>query len=407
MKKTLLLSMIASTMIMAGGDIAPVEPAVVAPVVESGWKFSGQGVFYYETSDFYWNGPQQNLFNQDSALANVGLQLTATNDNLVGGVGFGVQLNGLGTLGLDEDVVSYPMQMAGDSLNGGYVSQLYLTYGMGNTSLKVGRQELPKSLSPFAFSEDWNVFKNTFDAALVVNTDIPNTTLVGAWVRDANQNGYAWYYLNGWGSIGNMNEFNKANGSDGIWMLTAQNKSIENLTLTGSLYYANDYANILWLDAGYDAGFANIGIQGGAVWLDAGGTTDTKAFGIKASKKLFDVVNASVAYSHINDSSAGIFNVGGATSTLYTSMLAEQYAFGDINDNNKFVLRADADVLGGNIGGALGYTDFGDDTDTKEFDISYSKKITDNIDASATYAYIDYRNGNDFNIIRLIGRYNF
>ncbi|CUV65648.1 conserved exported hypothetical protein [Sulfurovum sp. enrichment culture clone C5] len=410
MKKTLLLSMIVSTMIFAGGDIAPVEPAVVAPVApvaESGWKFSGQGVFYYETSDFYWNGPQQNLFNQDSALANVGLQLTATNDNLVGGVGFGVQLNGLGTLGLEEDVVSHPMQMAGDSLNSAYISQLYLTYGINNTSLKVGRQELPKALSPFAFSEDWNVFKNTFDAALVVNTDIPNTTLVGAWVRDANQNGYAWYYLHGWGSTGNMNEFNKANGSDGIWMLTAQNKSIENLTLTGSLYYANDYANILWLDAGYDAGFANIGLQGGAVWLDAGGTTDTKAFGIKASKKLFDVVNASVAYSHINDSSAGIFNVGGATSTLYTSMLAEQYAFGDINDNNKFVLRADADVLGGNIGGALGYTDFGDDTDTKEFDISYSKKITDNIDASATYAYIDYRNGNDFNIIRLIGRYNF
>ncbi len=32
MKKTLLLSVVASTMIMAGGDIAPVEPVVEAPV---------------------------------------------------------------------------------------------------------------------------------------------------------------------------------------------------------------------------------------------------------------------------------------------------------------------------------------------------------------------------------------
>ncbi len=31
MKKTLLLSVVASTMIMAGGDIAPVEPVVEAP----------------------------------------------------------------------------------------------------------------------------------------------------------------------------------------------------------------------------------------------------------------------------------------------------------------------------------------------------------------------------------------
>ncbi|MDQ1325057.1 MAG: hypothetical protein QG564_181, partial [Campylobacterota bacterium] len=31
MKKTLLLSVVASTMIMAGGDIAPVEPAVETP----------------------------------------------------------------------------------------------------------------------------------------------------------------------------------------------------------------------------------------------------------------------------------------------------------------------------------------------------------------------------------------
>ena len=58
MKKTLLLSVVASTMIMAGGSIAPVEPVVEAPVVAeaSGWDFSGQAVVYYQTSDKFGMG---------------------------------------------------------------------------------------------------------------------------------------------------------------------------------------------------------------------------------------------------------------------------------------------------------------------------------------------------------------
>ena len=50
MKKTLLLSVVASTMIMAGGDIAPVEP-VVAPVEVSPWEWSGTAKVYYQTMD--------------------------------------------------------------------------------------------------------------------------------------------------------------------------------------------------------------------------------------------------------------------------------------------------------------------------------------------------------------------
>ncbi len=69
-----------------------------------------------------------------------------------------------------------------DITDGGWIGEAYLTYGIGNTSIKAGRQTLPKSLSPFAYSENWNVFENTFDALLIVNTDISNTTLVGAWV---------------------------------------------------------------------------------------------------------------------------------------------------------------------------------------------------------------------------------
>ena len=62
MKKTLLLSVVASAVVMAGGDIAPVEPAVEAPVVEetaSNWDFNGQAVIYYQTTD---KGAANDLF---------------------------------------------------------------------------------------------------------------------------------------------------------------------------------------------------------------------------------------------------------------------------------------------------------------------------------------------------------
>jgi len=236
MKKTLLLSVVASTMIMAGGTIAPVEPVVEtpAPVAEaSGWDFSGQAVVYYQTSDAFGNG---DLFEQATSIADAGLKLGAVNKDLFGGIGAGVEVNGLTTLGLEHSVVSNVMEAFGSKIKGGWISQAYLTYAAGNTSFKVGRQELPKSLSPFAFSEGWNVFKNSFDAAVVVNTDLPSTTLVGAWVHAANST--APFARED--ASTDISQFGKLNENDGVYMLTAQNKAIDGLTLTGTYYLAPD-----------------------------------------------------------------------------------------------------------------------------------------------------------------------
>ena len=184
MKKTLLLSVVASTMIMAGGTIAPVPAPAPAPVVEaSGWDFGGQGVLYYQTRD----NMAMDLFESEVSKAAAGIQLRAENKALLGGFGVGFEISGISDLYLYDDVVSGLIQNASNGLDprdedtvnsSAAFTQAYLTYGIGNTSIKVGRQNLPKALSPFAFSEGWNVFKNSFEAALVVNTDIPDTTLV-------------------------------------------------------------------------------------------------------------------------------------------------------------------------------------------------------------------------------------
>jgi len=417
MKKLLILSAAASAVLMAGGDIAPVEPAVAAPVVEqsSGWDFSGQAVVYYQTNDAV------DLFDQKSSVADFGLQLRAVNKDVFAGIGAGVEVSGLSTLNLENYLVSGVMQTTGKLVNGndiddisdgGWISQMYLTYGVANTTFKLGRQELPKALSPFAFSENWNVFKNTFDAALVVNTDIANTTIVGAWVGGANYNGVTKDPTTGnVVNAFNMTDFNSVNDDDGIYMLTVQNKSIEGLTLTGTYYYAagQDNANdthILWGDAHYTFGDYCAAAQVGTVMNDDF-DNDTVAFGLKAGGK-FDIFNASIAYSNVNDGDSGLFNVGGVKTPLYTQMILNQNAIR--TDNDTFVARVGAKVLGGNIGLAYDYTtdNSNNDNDYQELDLTYKTKVfNDTTTLFAGYIYSDYDKTGDANTLRFWARYNF
>jgi hypothetical protein len=415
MKKTLLLSVVASTMIMAGGSIAPVEPVVEtpAPVAEtSAWDFSGQAVVYYQTVE----AGTGSLFEQSNAGANAGVQLRAVNKDLFAGIGAGVEVSGLSTLGLQEDVVDYIMQAANTSDaagRGGWISQAYLTYAAGNTSFKMGRQELPKALSPFAFSEGWNVFKNTFDAALVVNSDIPDTTLVGAVVFKANNHGDMsnFYSINPDGTTGDDN---------GVYMLTAVNKSVANLAITGTYYYApelgggSDDLSIVWADAKYDAGIAKIALQGGTVMGDAVDGVETTAFGAKVSTKVA-MVNASVAYSSVDDGVVGIANVQNGNKTpLYTQMVANQ---GVIQSDTDYVkVGASANVLGGTVIANYGYAveDRMANVDTgsnpSELDLIYTTKVfngSTTLLAAYVMADADVDGQDAANIIRVWGRYNF
>ena len=409
MKKTVLLSVVASTMIMAGGDIAP------APVVEtSGWDFNGEAVVYYQTNDIGNAGVvnlptpgDYGLFAQDSAAANVGLRLNAVNADLFAGIGAGVEVVGLGTLGLQSDVVSSVMQTGNGSLNSGAWTQGYLTYGFGNTSLKVGRQTLPKGLSPFAFSETWNVFQNTFGAALLVNTDISDTALVYAYVANAN-------------SHANLSDFNDLNvaGDDGVHMFTVQNKSFEGLTLTGTWYYAPDMlvtddVNILWADASFAISDYNIGLQGGTVLTgEPGLVEDTTAFGAKIAAD-FGMFDAYLAYTNVNDGTVGIANLAGGTAysetVLYTQMLANVMYVA--NDNDTFVVNAGLDALGGRFGVAYGYTTDNSllDVDYQEVDVSYTANITESISVLAAYIYsdLDIAGPSSANTLRFWARYNF
>jgi len=379
-----MLSLAASTLMIAGGNIkAPKivipRPTIhIPPVVKahSNWNYNGNAVGYYQTNDAYTN----DIATGASTTNDIGLQLRAVNKNLFYGLGAGVELSGLysnsdfssGVDGANIPEVFFGngksrIQGAGNNnINntpsgfGAAVTQAYLTYGLGNTSLKVGRQHLPKSLSPFAFTESWQPLKNSFDAALLVNTDLPNTTIVYAAVQKANS------------SVGNLSQFNTLNQDDVVNMVTVQNKSIRGLTYTGSAYYAadmiggslkNDVA-MYWADLKFKSKLfgAKVGVamQGGYIDGEEISTVDHNAIagGMKLSGA-YGPVSTSVAVSVVNESNLPVQNYGtGVKTPFYTQMILNQMYIKQ--DSNTIVGRAGVKLLGGKFGVAYNYSEIRD-----------------------------------------------
>jgi hypothetical protein len=397
MKKTLLLSVVASTMIMAGGDIAPVEPVVETPMVAatSGWDFSGQAVAYTQTVDQSGNG---DLFGSESTYTGTGVQLRAVNKDIFGGIGAGVEVS---TISSDSNPGFYTGGGNAGTTSAGF-TQAYLTYGVGNTSVKVGRQTLPKSLSPFAYSEGWQMFKNTFDAALVVNSDLPDTTAVYAYVTKRNK------------SVGNyldISAFAKFNGDDGAHMVTLQNKSIEGVTLTGTYYTLPDAADILWADVKTKVAGLSLALQGGQIDPDVGDAST--AFGVKVGTS-FSGVNLSAAYSSVSEDGGQFSNLTGVKSPLYTQMVLNNVGQYHAKAGSEFIkLFATTKALGGTVkaGYGIGTNTINDNTDYSEFDLMYVTKLTANTKLFTAYVLTnddDAATGpKDNNFVRVWARYSF
>jgi len=324
------------------------------------FKTTGQTVIYYNTAAK--NGTNQSLFSRkagSNTRANFGIQLNLDAD-LGNAFTFGSQINYLGTLGLEKNLVNNVMQTTNGTVKSDsiaddiYLNKLYIAKQLANTTLKLGRQELPKSLSPFAFSEGWNVFKNTFDAILAVNTDLPNTTLVGAYVAKSNHNGFG----NNMSSFSNLTiNNNPVLGTGALetrgaaYMLTAANKSLPMTAITASYYALNNIgpvdnanvhldASVLWVNvavAGKQLPMGlKVGVQGGQISPDT--LKNTTAYGLKVAMAPVSNLNVTLAYTSVNDGDAHVQNVGGVKTPLYTQMIANQGAIK--SDNDTFMLKA-------------------------------------------------------------------
>jgi len=296
---------------------------ITTAIADTDFTIGGQGVIYYQTND----SNNNDFFSQESSSANVGLQLDAKS-NLNNNFGIAYQETFLGTLGFEKNLVSDVQQyVKKNDLNAHSMTKLYVTKKISNTQLKFGRQELAKSLSPLAFSESWSVFKNTFDAAVIVNQDIIDTTIVGAYVTGSNRH-------NNLSSFNDLAANSSALGSEagtlnsGAYMLTVANKSIKGLPVTATYYALKDIAQLesgdaLWLDVKSKQMPVRMAFQVGQI-DPSNNLKKTTAYGVKAYAKVEDI-GLSLAYSSVNDGDVSLQNIGtGIKTPLYTQMIGNQ-----------------------------------------------------------------------------------
>ena len=130
--------------------------------------------------------------------------------------------------------------------SGAVLSEAYIQYAIGKTTAKVGRQYIS---TPLVGSSGSRIVKESFEGALVINTDLPQTTLAAGYVSkfqgrtsDVTPGGTTG---NGESDIPDFSKHAVFYGAgnldfDGAYTILAINKSVPNLTITGQYMLTNN-----------------------------------------------------------------------------------------------------------------------------------------------------------------------
>jgi len=145
-----------------------------------------------------------------------------------------------------------------------YLGEGYLQYKNGNTTFKGGRQKLD---TPMAGSDDARMLPNLFEAYVVSNTDVKDTTLIAAHVTKFAQGTFGRAYTSGvlsvtsgyslidardqTGDFTNMGTYAIGQRTDGVSVAAAVYTGIKGLKLQLWDYYAHDILNAIYSEANY------------------------------------------------------------------------------------------------------------------------------------------------------------
>lgn len=406
-------------------------------------KVSGDAKLFYSTTDAtITNGvsgvTSNDLFDKTTSAADTALRIGVTGD-LLKNVSFGLTGYAVSTLGLENNLVDSTWTgahgvdttsgTAYPDVNDAYwLGEAWLAVTAGKTTVKAGRMELD---TPFAFSEKWSIVPNTFEGAVVLNQDLPDTTLVAAWVGKGNGtnaiHGQNESVLDAnvlaldAGVVGAGGDFvTFADG--GAYAVAAINNSFKPLVAQAWYYNVSNVADAYWLQADIDCQLVK-GVKIGAQYaeMDPKGvavvalSNDNKssAYAFKLGYEGIEGLTVSAAYSEADkDGGLKIANVGTqnleyAQSKLYTEAWWNYGLVGDA-DSESWNVTATYDLQDVATFGAY-YTTV--DNDLKDYtmdEITLSAtKSFGPLDASLVYINYDYNNGEANNIIQAYLTLNF
>jgi hypothetical protein len=264
----------------------------------------------------------------DASIFTTGLMLNYVTDSFMG-FKFGATFQGSNSPFADEDSkLTFVKDMYGP---GAQLSEAYLAYTAGKTTVTVGRMHIS---SPLVANSGSRVIKDSFEGATIINTDLPNTTIgfgyVDKWQPRTD------YTLGGAANAGDIAEFRQV--GDGAYTLFAINKSIPGLMLSGAWAgvkenSANDGDIDLYrFEAKYDGKASSFSYNlGGQYFITeySGVTKDADGFALKAGVGVGSI-DAYVAYSKISNEGKVKYGVGFGADTLYTQspIISDNYGAG-------------------------------------------------------------------------------
>jgi imipenem/basic amino acid-specific outer membrane pore len=274
--------------------------------------------------------------------------------------------------------------------------------------------------TPFAFSEKWSIVPNTFEGAVLLNQDLPETTLVAAWIGKSNGVNALTQNVAPVGLDGFMADQGKFSTfvSGGAYAAGIINNSFKPLTAQAWYYNVQNIADAYWLQADIDCQLVpgvKIGAQYGA--MDTKGllatANDSSAYGFKLGYEGIEGLTLSGAYTKADkDGVLKIGNVGTdnrafAQSKLYTEAWWNYGLVGDAGSEsyNLTALYEVGDIV------SLGAFYTSVDNNTKDYtmdEITLSAtKSFGPLDVSLVYINQDYSDASADNIVQAYLTLNF
>jgi len=239
MNKFAKISLVASLAI-AGLSASAQAADTLADAFANG-KLSGAVKVYHFAQSF--DGAGKN----DSKLTTAGGHLTYVTDE-VRGLSFGATLQTSNVLKKDD--IDGKTKTTLDS-QGAVLSESYINYKISNTNFKLGRQFVK---TPLVAGSGSRLIKEAFEAYMVTNTDLPDTTISLAKITKYQQrtdftttSPYTSANPNASGGVGTFMKI----GEDGIDTIYIKNNSISNLTTQLQYAVADKIADLLYIDAVY------------------------------------------------------------------------------------------------------------------------------------------------------------
>ncbi|MCD6653191.1 MAG: OprD family porin [Sulfurovum sp.] len=263
------------------------------------------------------------------------------------------------------------------------LGEAYLKGKWENTVLTIGRQEID---TPFADTDDIGMIPNTFEAAMLVNKTIKDTTItLGHLHKMAGVD------------APNSSEFTRINDDEGVQLLGVSYEGISNLVLSAWDYRLNRYEtdNIAYFEANYENNHNDLtyglNLQYALQNAQIPGEDNADIFGIDASVGFENTgIALGVAY---NKSQGNAVDNGFGGGPFFTS--AEHLTLAEANgEGEAFFYTAQWDAKSANlenlsflIGKLILKNDSGIQSDEIDFIANYS--FSESLNIQACFSHID------------------